>query len=96
MLSVTHETAFSPLFTNPYPVGKSGVKSAGDITENDIDDAILYLKDHELLYTGLLSSIYTQLVTYLQSNILNPIITIKDLNLFTTAFKVIDHSVQSY
>ncbi|KAF7697626.1 hypothetical protein CDIK_1545 [Cucumispora dikerogammari] len=86
---VTHETAFSPSPTNPDPVGRSGVKSADGITENDIDDAIFYLKDHELLYTGLLSSIYTQLVTYLRSNILNPISTIKDLNLFTTAFKVL-------
>ncbi|KAF7697584.1 hypothetical protein CDIK_1587 [Cucumispora dikerogammari] len=92
---VTDETAFSPPFTNPDPVERSGVKSAGDITENDIDDAIFYLKDHELLYTGLLSSIYTHLVTYLLSNILNPISTIKDLNLFTTAFKVIHHCVQS-
>ncbi|KAF7685442.1 hypothetical protein CDIK_3809 [Cucumispora dikerogammari] len=55
---VTDETAFSPPFANPDPVERSGVKSAGDITENDIDDAIFYLKDHVLLYTGLLSSIY--------------------------------------
>lgn len=40
-----------------------------EITENDIDDAIFYLKDHEILYKGCLSRIYNQLIDYIRINI---------------------------